>query len=188
MASRYIQTKLVSEQWYVVLQAAADAGVVYQLNSGRRTMQQQHVLVAQKGLWTPANPTGAAYPSPTAPHIRVGREDHAIDVDTSYGSNARLTAWLKLEGARVKHPIDAEPWHIEVPAKDLEKLYLRYRRSAGFPNPERRWIREYDRLRRQNRDRKRRSSLRRAMKGARKQYWGKPRYTKLYTALLVRSR
>jgi hypothetical protein len=185
---RYIQSKLVSEQWYVVLQAASDAGIAFQLNSGRRTMRQQQKLVDEKGVWTPSNPTGAALPTPNAPHIRVGREDHALDVSTLDGGNSRLTAWLRSEGVRVNHPIQAEPWHLEVPGKDLERLYLRYRRTAGFPNPERRWMREYDRLLRLRKDRPRRTSLRRAMKGARKKYFGVAKDTKLYAALLIRSR
>jgi GH24 family phage-related lysozyme (muramidase) len=41
----------------------------------------------------------------------------------------------------------------------------------GYPDDERRWIREYDRLRRQNEDPERRRSLRRAMAEQRRKIW-----------------
>jgi hypothetical protein len=41
----------------------------------------------------------------------------------------------------------------------------------GYPDDERRWIHEYDRLRRQNKDPERRRSLRRAMAEQRRKIW-----------------
>lgn len=182
------QSKRVSTYWAVVLQAAEDAEIRFTLNSGNRTLAEQAALVRQKGLWSPRNPTGAAAPSRTAPHIREGREDHALDVDTLDGGNARLSAWLRSEGARVKHPIVQEPWHLEISIHDLYALYRRYRSTHSYPKQAREWIREYDDLVRRKTNKTRRRVLRRVMKAERKKYWGKRQYLGVYTALLRRSR
>ncbi len=102
----------VSGAWHTVLTEAAQH-VTFQLNSGRRTKTQQEALIRQKGVWSPTNPTGAAAYSPNAPHIRVGREDHALDVDTRGNGNIRLAAWLREHGCPVDREIPQEPWHLE---------------------------------------------------------------------------
>lgn len=112
MADKVFRGKRVSGTWYVILTEAAKS-VVFQLNSGRRTRSEQERLIREKGIWSPSNPTGAAAYSPSAPHIRVGREDHALDVDTGGGGNARLTRWLEGQGVTMDHEIGAEPWHME---------------------------------------------------------------------------
>lgn len=109
---RTFRDKRVSESWLVVLTEAAKH-VSFKLNSGRRTRAEQEALIRQKGVWSPSNPTGAAAYSPSAPHIRAGREDHALDVDTSGGGNAKLSDWLHRQGLSVDHEIQAEPWHME---------------------------------------------------------------------------
>ena len=184
------QGKRVSKYWRVVLLAAQDAGVKFQLNSGQRTLAEQQNLVNRLGVWSPSNRKGAARPNRNAPHIRQGQQHHALDVDTFAQSNgnARLAAWLRSEGIKVMYTVPGEPWHMEVTAAGLRKLYRRYRKSHRFPNPERRWMREYDRLLRQRKNKDRRRVLRREMKKARKKYWGKKQHAKLYSALLVRSR
>src|SRR5687768_10865619 len=123
------QGKRVSSYWKTVLDAAWTAGVRFRLNSGQRTMAEQQALVDQKGVWSPSNPTGAARPSSTAPHIRVGRQDHAIDVDTfaQGGGEAKLQEWLEDQGARVTNPVPGEPWHMEVSGPDLQKLYRKFK-------------------------------------------------------------
>lgn len=104
--------KRVSTSWGVVLRAAHRAGVAIPLNSGRRTLDEQEDLVKQKGLWSPSNPTGAAAPNPNAPHIRVGREDHALDI--SFPGVLDFQKWLAHQGVNSHRPIAAEPWHLEV--------------------------------------------------------------------------
>lgn len=121
-ADNRFQTKRVSTYWDIVLTAAAK-DTRFRLNSGRRTKGEQLDLVRQKGVWSPSNPTGAAAYSPTAPHIRVGRQDHAIDVDTNYGEGeGGLQLWLEQHGATVRNPITQEPWHMEVEEADLRRL------------------------------------------------------------------
>jgi hypothetical protein len=182
--AHYIDGKRVKLYWWVVLTAAKDAGVRFTLTSGNRTMAEQRELRRRY-----ENGTGnlAAKPSPLAPHIRVGRQDHAIDVDSLNGGETRLQRWLESEGVKPTNPVAGESWHMELSLRQLTKLYLRYRASANYPNPARRWIREYDRLKRKNQRRDRRATLRIAMRReARKLTAAK--HTKVRKSLEARSR
>jgi hypothetical protein len=166
---RPFRGKSVSREWAVVLNAAAEAGVSFQLNSGHRTMAEQQRLVDQLGVFNAVtNPHGAARPSATAPHIRVGRIDHALDVDDNDGSADRLAAWLRGKGAHPAFPIGSEPWHLELPADELRALS---RTLGGYTESERRWMREYDQLKHADRGEERRRVLRRVMKRQRKRIW-----------------
>jgi hypothetical protein len=160
--------KTVSHEWAAVLTEAARE-VVFRLNSGHRTMPEQQLLYDHFLRF--GSPL-AAKPSASAPHIRVGRIDHALDVDALDGGASRLAAWLRSKGARASFPIHREPWHIEVPLGDLREL------AAGLLDPlrgytrnERHVIRTYDRLKRANQDRPRRSALRQEMTLQRKRIW-----------------
>lgn len=110
----------VSAEWHVVLTAARRAGVVFELDSGHRTMAQQQRLVDQKGVWSPSNPHGAARPSATAPHIRDGRIDHAIDVNQLDGGADRLDAWCTHAGSPLDNTVPPEPWHKEIRGGEAE--------------------------------------------------------------------
>lgn len=174
------QGKLVSASWKVVLDAAVRDGVHFQLNSGRRTEAEQRALIRQKGVWSPSNPTGAAAYSPNAPHIRVGREDHALDVDTFAhdNGNARLTNWLRSKGLRVDHEIPQEPWHMEASSEvALVALAKRLNKWAGYPADEVRWITEYDGLKRAKKNKPRRNVLRSVMIERRKEIWREAKKT-----------
>jgi hypothetical protein len=169
---RPFRGKSLSAEWLVVLTAAAKEGVNFTLNSGHRTMAEQQDLVNKQGLFGPNNPHGAAFPSAIAPHIRVGRIDHALDVDAADGSAQRLAAWLRAKGAHPAFTIATEPWHIELPAADLRSLASTLGDPlSGYTEHERAWIREYDRLRRERRGLERRRELRVAMKRQRKRIW-----------------
>src|ERR1700754_759061 len=96
--------KSVSREWAAVLSAAAKDGVNFTLNSGHRTMAEQQQLVNRQGLFGPGNPHGAARPSATAPHIREGRIDHALDVDALDGSAQRLPARGRGDGRPPRAP------------------------------------------------------------------------------------
>lgn len=122
--SRY-HGKRVSRQWRIVLNEAERDGVLFTVNSGRRTMAEQWRLVRQKGVWSPSNPHGAARPAPWAPHIRVGRQDHALDIDTGGGGETRLQGWLVKHHAAAVNTVPGEPWHLEVPRGQLRKLARR---------------------------------------------------------------
>lgn len=163
----------VSREWAAILDAAAKAGVEFQLNSGHRTMQEQQDLVNRKGVWSPSNQQGAARPSPTAPHIRVGRCNHAIDVDTAGNGVVELIDWLRSKRVTAVRNVPGEPWHVFVASEqELRRL------AAELDDPlkeytesERRWIREYDRLTRAQADPERRRVLRRTMLRQRKRVW-----------------
>lgn len=119
------QGQRVSASWRIVLLAAAHDKVPFKVNDGRRTMAEQEDQVRRKGIWSPSNPHGAARPTPWAPHIRVGRQDHAIDVDTGGGGENHLQAWLIRHHAAAVNTVPGEPWHLEVPRGQLRKLARR---------------------------------------------------------------
>lgn len=114
------QGKRVSRAWKRVLSSAERHGIKFRLNSGRRTMREQWALYrAYK------NGTGnlAAFPSPLAPHIRVGLPNHAIDVDQFYGDGeAGLQKWLNRHGVPATNNVPGEGWHLDAPLAALVKL------------------------------------------------------------------
>ena len=101
----------VSTPWFVVLTAARRNGVRFRLNSGRRSMAQQLALYR---AYRAGRGNLAAFPSPFAPHIRVGRDDHALDVNALDGGAARLDAWCTERGFPLDHTVRNEPWHVEL--------------------------------------------------------------------------
>lgn len=168
--------KLVSRPWHVILTAARGAGIAFTLNSGRRTMALQRILrskylawLARRGPWAPL----AAIPSCSAPHIRCKRPDHAIDVNSLDGGAGRLAMWLRAQGAAAVFTVPGEPWHIEVPLDDLEKLAARLAvpSLAVLTKTEREWVRELDHLRAANTNLKRRKELFALLKHRRKAIW-----------------
>ncbi len=114
--------KRVSKAWYRVLSRARQDGVDFHLNSGRRTLREQWKLY--RHYKTYGYPL-AAFPSPLAPHIRTGRSDHALDVETNYGGEQRLQNYLIEKGVRAVNTVRGEPWHLEA---DRRQLVARYRK------------------------------------------------------------
>jgi hypothetical protein len=164
----YFQGERVSTYWAVVLQEAYDQGVHFTVTSGQRTIAEQARLYYNPPAGTPR----VAKPYPTAPHIRVGRQDHAIDVASFDGGETRLQAWLRNQGARTSNPVGGEAWHLEINASDLKKLYNRFKDPfPGYPADEKRWLLEYDRLKAANHDKNRRQVLVRVMTEKRKSIW-----------------
>lgn len=189
----------VSSSWAVTLTAAALDGVAFELESGRRIIAEQQTLRARYerflrgGPWAPV----AAKPSCAAPHIDCGHESHALDVRWTDGGVYRLAAWLRKQGCRVAWTVPGEKWHIEVPEEDLLRLARRLRDPLrGFRADEKRWIREYDELKRRKPRAARREELRALMRRRRKEVWRaaqKTGWKKInrrarYEALLARSR
>jgi GH24 family phage-related lysozyme (muramidase) len=113
--------EMVSNQWFVLLyNIHKHADIEFNVNEGHRTMARQAELVAEKGLWHPTrNRTGAAAPSSTAPHIRTGRPDHAIDVD---GAPALIQAAAR-RGVTLRRTVPGEPWHLEADTAQLNRYY-----------------------------------------------------------------
>jgi hypothetical protein len=73
--------------------------------SGGRSLAEQAALVRQKGLYSASNPTGAAAPSPNAPHVR------GIAADITPGRSV-LGALAGRFG--LGFPLPSEPWHIQL--------------------------------------------------------------------------
>lgn len=119
MPTRHIDGHLVSESWYWVLSGARHSGVRFVLDSGRRTMGEQWQLYRHPPAGTPV----VAFPSPWAPHIKLGREDHALDISTENEGNRDLAHWLEHEGCPVVFNVRGEPWHMEaISARKLKAL------------------------------------------------------------------
>lgn len=169
-----VDGKLVSDSWGTVLGAARANGVAFHLNSGRRTIEQQRRLRAAYERFLAGGPFApeAARPSCGAPHIDCNHESHALDVDTGNGGVGKLVKWLRAHDAHAQFTVAREPWHIEVPEPQLLALAGKLADPLRFCTPtERRWCREYDRLKKADENRPRRASLRRAMQAQRKRIW-----------------
>ncbi len=121
----------VSTSWDVVLTHARRMGVHFTLDSGRRTMAEQWAL------WRNYRKNGhpvAAFPLPTAPHIRVGKQAHAIDVNDTDGGRARLQHWLGAHGLHTRQTVPGEAWHLEATEADLKRYaaaVARQQKKAG---------------------------------------------------------
>jgi hypothetical protein len=139
----------VSAQWHAVL-TAARRDVAFLVTDGHRTMAEQAERYATYQRY--GRPL-AARPSPTAPHIRAGRHDHAIDVNALDGGVGRLMAWLRRHGVNATRPVAGEDWHLEADPAGLARLAREVSDPLwGYPASERQWIRAYDRLRALERD------------------------------------
>lgn len=124
--------KRVSKRWHRVLSRARREGVHFTLTSGRRTMAEQWRLFRQNMAWNgwryvqrPGRPL-TAFPNPLAPHIRRGRANHALDVNTIDGGETRLQRWLERKGAHPTNPVRGEAWHLELSAGELARLARKF--------------------------------------------------------------
>lgn len=171
----------VSVAHAIVLDAAERSGLAFRVNSGRRTRAEQEALVRLKGVYDRLrNPHGAARYSRWAPHIKaLGRggeqlASHALDVDLFVGGGPRpLARFYAAHGCPVFFNVPTEAWHFD-PTNEA-KLITTARRLddplRDYPADERRWIREYDKLRRQADPKRRRAVLQRVMTARRKSIW-----------------
>ena len=164
---RPIDGEKVSREWLPVLLDMREDGVAFRVNEGHRTWARQEELVRQKGVYSASNRTGAARLSASAPHIRTGRIDHAID----FSNDPAVFAWLKAHGLDPARTVPGESWHIEVSAAKLRAYKPARDKLDGYTASEKRWIREYDRLARSGKDAARRRVLRRVMSEQRKRIW-----------------
>lgn len=118
--------KRVSSDWFAVLSAARRDGLAFRLNSGQRTMAEQQRL---RDMFEAGIGNLAAVPSPTAPHIRVGRQDHALDIDMHVGVGTQgVMRWLDQHGVPTTLTVPGEGWHIE--ANSAAQLHAAARRLA----------------------------------------------------------
>jgi hypothetical protein len=131
MPDNRFQGKKVSTSWDIVLTHAQRMGVRFELDSGRRTMAEQWVLYRNYRKY--GKPV-AAFPLPNAPHIRLGRQAHAIDVNSLDGGENRLQRFLEKEGLHPTNPVRGEAWHLEVPESELRRYaqrVLRRQKEVG---------------------------------------------------------
>lgn len=161
--------EVISEQWAVALRDAHDDGVDTHVNEGHRTKDRQRQLIREQGIYNAVtNPHGAAPVSDNAPHIRTGRFDHAID----FRDAAAVARWLRAHGIRCAFTVATESWHLEANAADLQAYFVAHRDPlVGYTASEKRWIREYDQLKRSGKDRARRGVLRERMTTRRRAIW-----------------
>jgi hypothetical protein len=112
--SKFILDTRLGEAHYIVCTEAIRRNIIEpeDLNEGRRTKAEQLAFVAQKGIWSPSNPTGAAPYSKNAPHIWFGRPNHAIDANVPAVN--RLAAFYRSLGIPVAFNVPGEPWHMAV--------------------------------------------------------------------------
>lgn len=131
MADNRFDGKKVSTSWDVVLTHARRMGVHFRLDSGRRTMAEQWRLYR---AYRNGSGVIAAFPSPNAPHIRLGRQAHAIDVNSLDGGETRLQHWLAGQGLHPRNTVPGESWHLEVGEGELRRYAKKIRarqRKAG---------------------------------------------------------
>lgn len=123
-----IDGEAVSREWHVVLVDMRRDGVRFNVNEGKRSLSRQQYFwnCGPSGCCCCNNCNLAARPSPFAPHIRVGRIDHAID----FSNDSEVFAWLKRAGLQPARTVRGESWHIEVPASRLRA----YARKRGTSN------------------------------------------------------
>ena len=104
----------VSDEWHVVLTRARRDGVAFTVTDGHRTFAEQQ---QRFDVFLRVGRPRAARPSPSAPHIRTGRPDHALDVDSLDGGAGRLAAWLRRQGAARTSRCRASPGTSRCPGR-----------------------------------------------------------------------
>lgn len=128
-------------------------------SSARSLAQQQHFWERQ--------PPPAARPGTSNHGWGIAVDIPFADAQAWLARNAPRFGWSHDEGARV-----GEAWHYRYTGA-TPALLRRLRRDplAGYTPSERRWIRELDRLRRQQRDPRRQRVLERELRTQRKRIW-----------------
>lgn len=172
MSVRYVifDGEMVSFEQGVFFNDARRDGVIFSIREGHRTFARQ----AYFWSGSPSNPRRtwygnlAAFPSNSAPHIRTGRIDHADDLSNAQG----IINYGARHGVRIYRTVRGEEWHVEFNAADLAAYAKRHGNPLAFmKKDEQRWVREYVRLKRANKNIERRRVLRSRMTKRRKEIW-----------------
>lgn len=117
----------VSKPWFVLLwDLHFHVKIPFNVNEGHRTTARQRELVKEKGVWSPSNPTGAAWPSRLAPHIRTGHTYHAVDFDNAIA----VVKAAHDKGVSLHRPLASEPWHVDPDAQTLIRYFRKNRRRV----------------------------------------------------------
>jgi hypothetical protein len=126
--NRSTADEFVSREWYPVLIEARRRGWDGDVSEGRRDLARQRFFFNCMQCCCCNNCNTAAFPSPFAPHIRVGRGDHAIDVTEP----DELIRILENMGLDVHRPVAGEDWHVEaVSASQLRRVAAKYSDRTG---------------------------------------------------------
>lgn len=106
--AKYILDTRLGRDHYVICTEAIRRGVIEpeDLNEGRRTLAEQWHFYRNQ-------PPRAAFPSPNAPHIWVGRNNHAIDGNSMNGAVQRLAQFYRGLGINVVFNVPGENWHFQ---------------------------------------------------------------------------
>jgi hypothetical protein len=104
-----IDNELVHKYWACPLLDIRKEGVYFNVNEGRRTLARQQYFWGCYQCQCCNNGNLAARPTPWAPHIRVGRADHALDLDNA----ARVASEMEERGIDVHFNVPGESWHME---------------------------------------------------------------------------
>lgn len=145
------------------------------INQGRRTIAEQTRFWNAWQRFKRGGPPAplAAFPAPGAPHIKNGKEHHALDIDD--GVVDEVAEFYRELDVPVAFNVPGEPWHMDT--LDEAKLIsaaakiVEAERWKGYTTTEKRWIEEYDRLKSEDRDLPRRRVLRRVMTRQRQSIW-----------------
>lgn len=109
MANAYHHGKRVSVSHAVVLAGYEKAsGRTIYINQGRRTLREQGAFYATYLRY--GRPL-AARPYPGAPHIKYGKEHHALDINDDVASG--VAGYYRGLGIPVAFNVRGEPWHMD---------------------------------------------------------------------------
>ena len=129
-------------------------------SSSARSIAQQHHFFATQ-------PPAAAQPGTSNHGWGLAVDCPFADAQAWLMRNGHRYGWSHDEGARV-----GEPWHFRYVGASKALLdRLAFDPLTGYTTSEKRWIREYDDLRREGKDPDRRRVLRRVMALQRKRIW-----------------
>lgn len=129
--SMFINGTRVSWPHYVILKEAEKRNIINNddPNEGRRTMGEQWGFYR---IYLRDGKPKAAFPTPWAPHIKVGRTNHALDVDAPHPNEA-LAAFYRSLGVPVVHNVAGEPWHMDFPdERALIRAATRLKERGGL--------------------------------------------------------
>lgn len=122
MANAYHRGKRVSVSHAAMLAAyERDTGRTVYINQGRRTLAEQARFYAAylRGG------TLAARPYPGAPHIKWGREHHALDINAPEPAQS-VARYYRSHGVPVSFNVPGEPWHMDPTDERRLKLAARH--------------------------------------------------------------
>lgn len=121
MAYTTLHGKRVSKDHYTILRAyERKYNCAVQINQGARTIADQW------RFWNNYKKYGrplAAYPSPSAPHIKWGQGHHALDINAGSGCGQaqHVAAYYRSLGIPVAFNVPSEAWHMDTLDRAAQK-------------------------------------------------------------------